>query len=369
MLVPEETSLGNFRPGHLDRDASLGEEKHPGEGIEAVEPPPLYKLSAPAHERDQRADTPYVGEERTVDLGYGTPEGFEVYTTPNLQTPFGSTPVAVRATPTGPSMEELPPTATEAYVQGKAGEPLYYAVSTVEEEEPLQARNAARRSRHPVGARIRALRGGGKPGKARSRAPSAQPPAAKKATNGIRAPAKAASRSAVGPVKLETPAKKVVSCKAAAGKGHVVSSGLTGVSLAFTGCEKEHSACTSSGATAGEVRTTALSGLLAWEKKGKKAALDLSASPHASFAGFTCASQAEELQGSVIVPTKSSKASTATALKFKESKGIQKPSEYETAEGAKVKDSLVIGGVSEAIGLSGTITLTNEEALEVNPDI
>ena len=367
MLVPEETSVGEFRP-ELATASFVGEEKHPGEGIEAVEPPPLYQLNAPPTNEDNGLIRLTWVKKEPSNHEYGTPAGFEVYTTPNLQTPFGSTPVAARATPTGPSMEELPPTATEAYVQGKAGEPLYYAVSTVEEEEHFRLEMplvlAAAQSAPEFGRCVAVAAGKGTFSSSKCTTAGG-----KKGYEWDPGAGKGGVTFSGGAVKLETPAKKVVSCKAAAGKGHVVASGLTGVSLAFTDCEKEHSACTSAGATAGEVRTSALSGLLAWEKKGKKAALDLSAAPHALFAGFTCASQAEELQGSVIVPIKSSKASTATALKFKESKGIQKPSEYETAEGVKVKDSLLIGGVSEAIGLSGTITLTSEEALEVNPDI
>jgi len=96
---------------------------------------------------------------------------------------------------------------------------------------------------------------------------------------------------------------------------------------------------------------------------------DLSRSGGGSLLSFSCGSTAVEVKGSVLAPVKAGKTSATNALKFKQSKGKQKPTEYETGEGGKVPDFLEArfgGGSFEAVGLSGTVTLTNEEALEVN---
>ena len=272
------------------------------------------------------------------------------------------------ATPTSPLVEELPASTTEAYVPGKDGEPLYYGVSTVEEEAHFRLEmplvEAVTQSPPEFGRCLPVEAGKGtfsssKCTKLGGKDADAWSPGAVK--DGV--------TFSGGAVKLETPAKAVVSCTSATGKGHAVAYGLQAVTLTFTHCEREHSACTSAAATAGEIRTSSLAGQLVWEKKGKKAALDLSGSPNASVATFECAGKAVEVLGSVLVDVKTGKAGTTTALKFKESKGIQKPSEYETDEATKVKDTLHVGGVNEAIGLSGTITLTSEEALEINPTI
>jgi hypothetical protein len=76
------------------------------------------------------------------------------------------------------------------------------------------------------------------------------------------------------------------------------------------------------------------------------------------------------VKGSVLVNSKDGKMETKPVQKYVGTKGIQKPSEYETAGGAKVKDILEseIVGVTkfERAGQTITNTQTDEEALEVN---
>ena len=370
ILVPDETSVGGFRP-ELATASFVGEETHPGEGIEAVKPPPLYELSASSTNEDNGLLR--LTWSKQEPSGYGTPEGFEIYTTPTLLTPFGSKPVMVRATPTSPLVEELPASATEAYVPGKPAEPLYYAVSTVEEEGhfklEMRLRRAVTQSPPEFGRCLPVAAGKGKFSSSKCTTLGGK---------GVDEWSPGAGKGGVtlsgAAIKLETPAKTVVSCKSSSGKGqHASGYGLEALSLTLSGCELAHKVCTSMGATPGEVRASSLTGLLVWEKKAsKKAALDVSRSGGGTLLAFECTGEAVEVKGSVLVAVKTGKASLTNALKFKESKGLQKPSEYETTEGAKVKDALearFAGGSFEAIGLSGTVTLTSEEALEVNPTI
>ncbi len=369
ILVPEETSLGNFNPG-ISSATFAGQTVHPGEGIQEVTPPPLYELS-PSPTNQENGLLRLTWKKKEGASGYGTAEGFQVYDTPNLQTPFETKPVEVRATPTSPLVEQLPASATEAYVPGEPGKPLYYAVSTVEEgghfklEMPLV--EAVTQSPPEFGRCLTV-----EAGKGQYSSSKCTKLGGKKVDEWSPGAVKGGVTFSGGSVKFETPAKTVVSCKSTAGKGDAVADGLRAVSLTFTGCETGPSTCTSAGATAGEIRTNSLTGLLVWEKKAKKAALDLSPAGDTAVLAFSCAGKSAEVDGSVLVAVKTGKASTATALKFKESKGTQKPSEYETAEATKVKDTLEAhfsAGPTEAIGLSGTVTLTSEEALEINPTI
>ena len=369
ILVPEETSLGNFNPG-ISSATFAGQVMHPGEGIQEVTPPPLYELS-PSPTNQENGLLRLTWKKKEGASGYGTAEGFQVYATPTLKTPFESTPVKVRATPTSPLVEQLPAGATEAYVPGKPGEPLFYAVSTVEEgghfklEMPLV--EAVTQSPPEFGRCLTV-----EAGKGQFASSKCTKLGGKKVGEWAPGAVKGRVTFSGGALELETPSKEVVSCKASSGKGAAVPSGLRSVTFAFSGCEKEHSACTTGHSAAGEITTETLIGLLVWEKKAKKAALDFSLPPHVSGSlfGFACDGKAEEIDGSVLVPVKAGKASSATALKFKQTKGVQKPSEYETAEGAKVPDSLDVNAVpSDRIGLSTTLTMTSEEALEINPTI
>jgi len=74
----------------------------------------------------------------------------------------------------------------------------------------------------------------------------------------------------------------------------------------------------------------------------------------------------------VLVPVRANKASSESPLKFKASKGAQKPFEYETSEGGKVKATLearFAGAPTEPIGLTATITQTSKELIEINTTI
>ncbi len=368
ILVPEETSLGTFNPG-ISSATFVGETIHPGEGIEELPPPPLYELEA-------RTTTPsfvHLRWKKTAGSGYGTPEGFEVYSTPNLQSPFGSKPVLVRETPTSPPVEELSAGASEAYVPAKAGETLEYAVSTVVEaghfklEMPLVEGEA--QTPPEFGRCVKVETGKGKYSSSKCTTSGG-----KDDYEWTSEASKTGVTLSASSVKLETVAKAAIACKALSGKGaHAHGKGLEGVLLTLTGCELERKACSSSGAGAGEVRSNTLSGELVWEKKASgKVALDLSRPGGGAIMGFECAGKKVEVKGSVLAAVKTDKMAATVSLKYKATKGAQKPSEYETSEGAKETDVLetsIAGASFERAGLTSTVTLTSEESLEVDPAV
>ena len=123
IVVPAAASVGEFA-APLSFARFVGEEVRPGAGVEAVQPPPLYSLSGPT-------DTPNM-----VHLHWQAvpgAEGYEVFPTGDLSTPFAAEPETVAASPESEAgVQELPASATDAYLFAEAGAaPRYYAVSAI----------------------------------------------------------------------------------------------------------------------------------------------------------------------------------------------------------------------------------------------
>jgi hypothetical protein len=175
-------------------------------------------------------------------------------------------------------------------------------------------------------------------------------------------------------VKLETATKASMTCSGISGEGRYGAGPreLTGVTLTLTGCQSAGAECSSSGAGEGQVNSATLAATLVWTSRtSKKIALDFTP-PGGTLFDVQCGSTSLTVDGSVLVPVKSGKAYPAAPLKFKASKGVQKPSEYEAGEGAKVKVALrasFAGAASEQIGLTASITQASEEPVEINPTI
>ena len=171
------------------------------------------------------------------------------------------------------------------------------------------------------------------------------------------------------PVVLETTARTKIACTGAGGGGEYASAKtLTGVTLTFTGCELSGQTC-ASGSVAGEVVTTPLAGALGVEKLGAEAAKDKIALRLYPTAGdvsdFDCGATAVSLRGSVLVPVKANRMSTAMALDFKAARGHQKPEGF--AEGARdVLEGSLEGAPDEQLGLTMKATLSDGEALEIS---
>ena len=172
---------------------------------------------------------------------------------------------------------------------------------------------------------------------------------------------------------IETAARRTVSCATVAGQGSYPGPRESLWQMTFSGCETSSQKCSSAGAAAGEVRSAALSGAPVWEQRSTShVALLLAAQQNgAPLLQMQCGSSSVEVKGSVLVPVKSGSMLSTQTLKFTNGggRGIQAPSEYETATGqlapAYLEMSAAAGGLERA-ALKLTLTQTGEEAVEIN---
>jgi RHS repeat-associated protein len=123
ILVPDANSAGAFEPEKSSAHF-VGEEIHPGKGIEAVAPPPLYSVTTSVNTRG------------LVHLHWQPSpgaEGYEVFSTPNLDTPFAAGPDTVLTSPSSQGgVTHLSASATDAYIHANIAEnPRFYAVTTI----------------------------------------------------------------------------------------------------------------------------------------------------------------------------------------------------------------------------------------------
>jgi PKD domain/Carboxypeptidase regulatory-like domain len=120
ILVPDAASVSKFNPS-LSSATFDGEEVHPGQGIEAVPAPPVYGVKAPEDAK---------GEIHLEWEPVPGAEGYEVFSTPNLETAFPEQPLSV-ATAEGSDVTGtiLPANVTGAYLSAAGGR--YYAVSAL----------------------------------------------------------------------------------------------------------------------------------------------------------------------------------------------------------------------------------------------
>ncbi|MGA2321347.1 MAG: hypothetical protein ABSG95_11505 [Solirubrobacteraceae bacterium] len=174
-----------------------------------------------------------------------------------------------------------------------------------------------------------------------------------------------------GAATLETVGKWKMACKTEAGRGEYAGTmGLRDFVLTFSGCEALGHECSTAGAVEGEVVTNALEGLLQWRNKAmKEVALDLLPAGGTGWAQLECGGRPIEVNGSLLVPATVGKASAATVLKYSAAKGKQKPREYVTAAGMKVRDFLEANPFAEGFeqaGLTAEVTLRSEEPLEID---
>lgn len=172
---------------------------------------------------------------------------------------------------------------------------------------------------------------------------------------------------------LEEVGKNAVGCESESSTGEY-SGTKEGKNLIvkFKGCHSGGFICTSEGHEAGELETNLLEGRAVWENEAeKKPAIDLypAAGGDGEFIAFTCgAALTVAVKGSILVPVKPNKMGKTFVLKFKAKHGFQTPEDYEEG-GKKVKDVLFSDfsnkGYDQA-GQNETVTVTNEEELELN---
>ncbi|HTY96539.1 MAG TPA: hypothetical protein VMB91_05820 [Solirubrobacteraceae bacterium] len=178
-----------------------------------------------------------------------------------------------------------------------------------------------------------------------------------------------------GSVTLETVGGSKLTCTGEAGTGeYAAAKSVGGVVLVLTGCSRSGTPCSSSGAQAGEIVTSQLEGTLGVEKLGvsertDKLGLDLSPSGGTgSLAEFTCGATSVAVRGSVIGSVTTGKTSVTSSLKFKASKGRQKPEGFAGGPTDVLEESLD-GGAYEQAGLTLSATQLDEEPVEANPAV
>ncbi len=172
-------------------------------------------------------------------------------------------------------------------------------------------------------------------------------------------------------VTVETVSKLKATCTAATDAGTIEDAKTGTVVIKLTGCKALGFECSSSGAKAGEIVTNTLVNTLGYINAQKKeVGLDVSApATGAPFTEFTCDGYTITVRGSVIgelTPVnKTVKAGKKVSLKFKQSKGKQKPTNLEGGP-TDVLSGSVEGGPSEEAGLKLTDALTFSEAIEIH---
>ncbi len=166
-----------------------------------------------------------------------------------------------------------------------------------------------------------------------------------------------------------TGAKVVCTSEASAGE-YSGSDEVGGVVLTLTGCQRSGEAC-ASGAVAGEIVSSPLEGELGIEKLGARAGKDkiglelFPAGRTGAALSFSCGLTSVSVQGAVIVPVRANRMSPTQTLKFKATKGKQKPLSF--VEGPQdVLEASVNGAAPVQLGLTLTSTLTSAEPIEIN---
>ena len=167
-----------------------------------------------------------------------------------------------------------------------------------------------------------------------------------------------------------------VECKAESSDGEFVPGNNkeeAGIVVKFTGCTSEGLTCASPGYKAGELVTNELEGIVGWENKAKKKT-DLELYPAKSVASglfieFSCQGLVVKVRGKVLVPVKNDTMTETTTLKYKATKGKQKPEKWEESPERAILEasfSNYKGGAYEQAGQDITSTVKGQEKLELN---
>jgi hypothetical protein len=171
--------------------------------------------------------------------------------------------------------------------------------------------------------------------------------------------------------KIQTVAGKLITCKGETSNGEYTGDRTIGnITIKFTGCSLETGSCTSSGAAEGEVVTSVLQGTLGVIKKGTEAAkntvgTDLGPASGEVIASFACAGTPVTVTGASIGELKRDVMNATPAIKFTETKGVQKPVRFEGGP-EEVLHVKIGEGAAQQAGLFLTTTQTNQEKVEVN---
>ncbi|HTR73087.1 MAG TPA: IPT/TIG domain-containing protein [Solirubrobacteraceae bacterium] len=173
-----------------------------------------------------------------------------------------------------------------------------------------------------------------------------------------------------GEVVLETVGKTKITCKSGSGEGEYKGTKeWANTSLKFTGCEMvgPKSKCNSAGASEGEVRASTLDALLGWRSvESGSTAIELLPASGTTFAEFSCGSTSIVIRGKVLAPPGNNNTMRIErTAKFEAKEGKQKIEAWEAGSNIHLEAS-ISGGAYEEIGLTMSLTQTNEEKVEIS---
>jgi alpha-tubulin suppressor-like RCC1 family protein len=175
-------------------------------------------------------------------------------------------------------------------------------------------------------------------------------------------------------MRIETTGKRTILCTGETGSGaYVADKTVASVQLRLSGCHHGSSEPCSTGATAGELVTSPLSGTLGvilTSTEGtlkNEVGLDLRPAPSTPIAEFSCGHTAYLLTGAVIAEVKTNAMQLNTDVwKLAETKGIQKPVRFEGREEQTLQLRVGGGGGPEQAGVSLSVVISNEEKVETS---
>jgi hypothetical protein len=173
-------------------------------------------------------------------------------------------------------------------------------------------------------------------------------------------------------VTLETVGKTKVVCEGQSSKGRYTGNKTVGnVVVTFSKCTSFGVPCESAGAAEGTIVTNTLEGELGIEEAGTEPSQDklgeelrpVGGTGH--FAAFSCGGEAGVITGSAISPVASDTMKLTETVKFKATKGKQKPESFVGGPTATLVSDFS-AGAPEQSGLTLQTINTNEEKLEIN---
>ncbi|MDQ6810786.1 MAG: hypothetical protein M3Z95_02660, partial [Actinomycetota bacterium] len=173
-------------------------------------------------------------------------------------------------------------------------------------------------------------------------------------------------------VTLETVGKAKLTCTAGSSRGEYTPLGSLTQTVTLTGCERPagHQACQSSAAASGEIVTNRLEGEIGFITGGETPTVGLALSSPLGLASFECAGgELVSLEGSVIGQLKAGvgKMASIVPVAFKAKAGVQIPESFKGGSPQTLTTTTTAGSVkhTEQVGLTSTLTITNEEPLEI----
>jgi hypothetical protein len=172
---------------------------------------------------------------------------------------------------------------------------------------------------------------------------------------------------------LETVGGTGTECKSETSTGEFVPGNNKeekGIIVSFKECKTLDEPCSTPGAAEGEIVTNEIEAIVGWENKAKKkTAVMLSPAKSVTsglFTEFTCTGFVAKVRGHVLVPIKNDKMTSTETLKFKATKGKQKPEKWEGSPATAILEASFAENGFEQAGQTITTTLKGEEKLELN---